>query len=251
MNFTTEEKFLYQVMKYIYDSKIPINFKGALVLKACMHELGYKNDIRHTKDIDATWNFNYLPSEDQLISSLQSILDYNNLCLTVTLTRMYSNKRSAGFEFRDNNTNELMFTMYIDINRPICDTKLYDINGIKFNGSSPMQMIADKIASVSSDKIFRRAKDLLDLFYFSNFFEIDTTVINQTIMKSNRTLGDFDAFFNRTDELKHAYDKYKIDEEINKPPFDVVYSSVKNFILPLIQTEKTEKKKTKKKQQCK
>ena len=34
MRITAEEKLMYAVMKSIYDSGIPINFKGSMVLKA-------------------------------------------------------------------------------------------------------------------------------------------------------------------------------------------------------------------------
>ena len=36
MNITAEEKLMYDVMKAIYDSGIPVNFKGSMVLKACL-----------------------------------------------------------------------------------------------------------------------------------------------------------------------------------------------------------------------
>lgn len=41
MNLTVEEKLMYEVMKAIYDSGIPVNFKGSMVLKACLLEAGY------------------------------------------------------------------------------------------------------------------------------------------------------------------------------------------------------------------
>lgn len=53
MKLTAEEKLMYSVMKAIYDSGIPISFKGSMVLKACLMEGGYTEDTRHTVDIDA------------------------------------------------------------------------------------------------------------------------------------------------------------------------------------------------------
>ena len=55
MNITVEEKLMYDVMKALYDSGIPINFKGSLVLKAFLIEAGYSEETRHTVDIDANW----------------------------------------------------------------------------------------------------------------------------------------------------------------------------------------------------
>lgn len=36
MNLTAEEKLMYQVMKAIFDSGIPISFKGSMVLYAAV-----------------------------------------------------------------------------------------------------------------------------------------------------------------------------------------------------------------------
>ena len=49
MRLTAEEKLMYEVMKAIYDSGIPIDFKGSMVLKACLLEAGYSDEIRHAK----------------------------------------------------------------------------------------------------------------------------------------------------------------------------------------------------------
>ena len=38
MLLSEQEKMMYMVMKAIYDSGIPIDFKGAMVLKACLAE---------------------------------------------------------------------------------------------------------------------------------------------------------------------------------------------------------------------
>lgn len=48
MKITAEEKLMYAVMKAIFDSGIPINFKGSMVLKAYLLEAGYTEETRHT-----------------------------------------------------------------------------------------------------------------------------------------------------------------------------------------------------------
>ena len=62
MEITTQEKLMYEVMKSIYDSGMPISFKGSMVLKACLIEAGYTEDIRHTFDIDANWYSDTAPT---------------------------------------------------------------------------------------------------------------------------------------------------------------------------------------------
>lgn len=61
-------------MKAIYDSGIPIDFKGSMVLKACLLEAGYTEEIRHTVDIDANWYSEMAPTAEQMTASLQKAL---------------------------------------------------------------------------------------------------------------------------------------------------------------------------------
>jgi len=56
VNITTAEKLMFKVMKAIFDSGIPVSFKGSMVLKACLIEAGYDEKTRHTVDIDANLN---------------------------------------------------------------------------------------------------------------------------------------------------------------------------------------------------
>lgn len=46
MNLTAEEKLMYSVMNAIFRSGIPIDFKGAMVLKACLLEAGLDQTYR-------------------------------------------------------------------------------------------------------------------------------------------------------------------------------------------------------------
>ena len=54
MKITPVERMMFNVMKAIYESGIPISFKGSMVLKACLMEAGFTDETRHTVDIDAT-----------------------------------------------------------------------------------------------------------------------------------------------------------------------------------------------------
>ena len=89
---------MYEVMKAIYESEIPISFKGSMVLKACLLEAGYSEETRHTVDIDANWNSDAPPSTEQMVESLQSALTNSGIDLDVSLYRMNGEGRSAGFD---------------------------------------------------------------------------------------------------------------------------------------------------------
>lgn len=79
MNLTAEEKLMYAVMKAIYDSGIPVNFKGSMVLKACLLEAGHTDETRHTVDIDANWFPATPPTGPQMVESLEKAIHKSGL----------------------------------------------------------------------------------------------------------------------------------------------------------------------------
>jgi hypothetical protein len=234
MHMTAEEKLMYDVMKAIYESGIPISFKGSMVLKACLHEAGYTEDTRHTVDIDGNWNTDTFPTAEQMIESLQKALDKSGIDLKVSLYRMYGEGRSAGFELTEPTFGEVLFTMDVDVNRPIPPTKIYEMEGVRFRGVSPTQMIADKVAVISSDKVFRRVKDIVDLHYISKVFEFDVEEVRQTLKEGGRALKTFEGFLHRSEDLKHSYEKFRFAGGVNKPGFEEVYQDVKDFIKDIL-----------------
>ncbi|MCC8029986.1 MAG: nucleotidyl transferase AbiEii/AbiGii toxin family protein [Lachnospiraceae bacterium] len=237
MNLTAEEKLMYEVMKAIYDSGIPIDFKGSMVLKACLLEAGYTEEIRHTVDIDANWYSDTPPSPEQMTDSLQQALRKNGINLTVNLYRMYGKGRSAGFELKDPATDEILFSMDIDVNRPAPPTKIYEIAGFRFRGVSSSQMLADKISVISGDKVFRRIKDIVDLYYISKVIDFETTEILQILKNNDRILGSFNGFLHKQDDLRHAYEKFRFTGDVDKPLFDDVYRTVRSYIKEVLPKE--------------
>lgn len=239
MNITPEEKLMYDVMKAIYESGIPVNFKGSMVLKACLMEAGYLEEIRHTVDIDANWYSANAPSEEEMVESLQKAISLNGIDLKVSIYRMYGEGRSAGFELKDRETDEVLFTMDVDVNRPISPSRIYEVAGVRFCGVAPIQMIADKVAAISTDKVFRRIKDVVDLYYISHVFDFNRSSVLQTIKNSGRELEGFRGFLHRSDELQHSYEKFRFAGNVNKPPFEEVYSTVKTYIKDVIPKERS------------
>ena len=123
--------------------------------------------------------------------------------------------------------------MDIDVNRPEIPTRIYETDEIRFRGAAPLQMIADKISVVSSDKVFRRIKDLVDLYYISKVFDVSRSEVLQVLQNSGRELGSFNALLSRVEELEYAYNKFRFTGDINKPPFSEVYAAVKTFLKEL------------------
>lgn len=234
MQVTQEEKLMYQVMRAIFESRIPIDFKGAMVLHAYLNENGFVGEVRHTMVIDANWLSDTAPTEEQMVQALQNALIQAGIELKVSLYRMYGEGRSAGFEFSDPEFGDVLFTMDMDVNRPAAETKLYTIDGFSFRGVVVEQMLADKICAVSSEKVFRRIKDIVDLYYLSQCAAFDPNKVKHAIENAGRTLGSFDGLLIKQEELRHAYEKFRFGSSVQKPAFDDVYNKVCSFIDPFV-----------------
>jgi len=230
MQVTQQERLMYQVMKAICDSGIPIDFKGAMVLKACLDENGFTGDTRHTMDIDANWISDEPPTAEQMLASLSKALEQDSINLDVRLNRMYGTGRSAGFVFCQKGTGDAVFSMDMDVNRPIAGSKMYTVEDFRFRGVIVWQILADKISAVSTDKVFRRIKDVVDLYYLSQCVPMDAKSVRGAMAKTGRNPESFEGFLLHRAELLHAYDKFRFGGGAEKPVFDTVYDAVKLYI---------------------
>jgi hypothetical protein len=156
----------------------------------------------------------------------------SGLGLNVVITREYGEGKSAGFRVLDVNGKR---TMSIDIDmRQALTRREYHFGNITFFGVTPDNVIADKIAAISTDQIFRRAKDLVDLYALSSCVTVKTTEIRELWEIGAREISAFDGFRNRLGELRHAYDKL-VGIEL-KPEFEVVYGRLNVFLAPFIES---------------
>lgn len=234
---TKEEAAMYAVMEAICDSGIPISFKGSMVLKAFLLDAGYQGEVRHTKDIDGNWNTDYQPTSRQVADSIQQALRDHGITLNVRLVREYGEKRAVGIKMVDKDTGENVFKMDIDVNRTGPQAQLYEIDGIRFLGVLPTQMIADKVSSISSDRIFRRVKDVIDLYYISKVVRPDREYVIKALKASGHELGTFESFFRRKDDIRHAYEKFHLEHDVEKPDFEEVYGQASAFLFGLFPKE--------------
>lgn len=226
-----QELEMYNLMAAIYHSNIPINFKGAMILHALLYENGYSKDaIRPTQDIDANWQSDDIPSMEYILKTLQRVIDDNNIDLTVKSYREYGIGKSAGFKFYNKSDNVMVFSMDMDVNRPNTGSRIYQVGDLKFRGIIVEQILADKISVLSSDKIFRRIKDFIDLYYLSHCVEINLEKVYEILENTNRKLSDFNGFINRKDELQHAFEKFRFTGDAEKPDFENAYNKVYNYV---------------------
>ena len=230
MYISEREKLMYEIMRAIYASGIPISFKGSMVLKACLLEAGYAEIVRHTADIDANWNTEFAPSDEQISQSIQKAIATIDSDLKVTVYRTHGERTSAGLNVTNATTGERLFSMDIDVNRPSTPTQLYEVVGMRFRGITPIQILADKLSVISSDQVFRRVKDIVDIYYLSQVFDFDKNTVLDALKTSGRTLGDFNVFLFKQDDLQHAYEKYRVEDDVFKPSFEEVYTTVKTYM---------------------
>ena len=140
-------------------------------------------------------------------------------------------KKSAGIVIVDCITSKPVLEMDISINK-IQASKIYSFGELSIKGVLPSEIIADKISVLSNKLIFRRVKDLVDIYALAHCVDVKMAEIYESHKINRRTLGCFTEYLTRRTDLEHAYGKLRgID---NKPDFDVVYRYVSKFIEPFI-----------------
>jgi hypothetical protein len=120
--------------------------------------------------------------------------------------------------------------MDMDINRPEAGVRFYAVGNFRFRGVVVEQILADKISAISTDKVFRRVKDVIDLYYLSQCFTMDSEKVKAVMSQTGRSTAGFDGFLNHVEELEHAYEKFRFAGGSEKPIFSNVYGKVKTYI---------------------
>jgi hypothetical protein len=233
---TSKEALMYKILGRITTAELPIVFKGALITKLVLAEQGFDLIERETKDMDMNWVGGDIPSEDELRVFVDNALA--DVCegFTSSVTRKYVlGQQAAGITIYDENGDKA-FSMDIDINK-VTGYRYYNYEISKIRGVLPTEIFADKIAAISGDKVFRRAKDIVDVYALSSCVSVTTDEIYNTSAQTGNEIKAFDGFLNRKDDLQHAYDKLRGVE--GKPPFDTVYARLKTFLMPFIERDRT------------
>jgi hypothetical protein len=231
---TFEEKLLYQLAGELSKAGAPVVIKGALVTKLILMEKNY-DKVRQTRDIDMNWVKEPFPSMEDLIKWVNKSLNKIQDGLYAAVKREYiPGIQAAGFYIINRDTEKRVTS--IDINAGFLNkSKIYKIGDAEFQGVLPSEILADKICILSGDRIFRRAKDVMDIYALSQCVDIQMAEILDICEKKGRKIDAFDNFCNRITELEHAYNKLAGIE--NKPPFADLYAQVSKFIRPFVEKD--------------
>lgn len=226
---TEQEKLMYDFLARVSKTDAPIVFKGGLITKLILSENGFTDVQRSTKDVDANW-IGSPPSMQEMVHTISEALGELQETFEVIASREYKEKTSAGISIVDKKTGDRLISMDIDI-KPLIGIKTYYFGEASIRGVLANEILADKICAISGDSVYKhRAKDLIDVYSLSHCSAINAKEIYDTCIKSNRTISTFEAFYNRYDDVKHAYDKLRGVE--GKPDFDRLYKYLSAFIKP-------------------
>lgn len=227
-NLTDNEKLMYQIIGSICETGAPIIFEGALVTKLILAENQFTDISRKTVDIDASW-VGSPPTMHHLVGVVNQSLPSISKNLYAEVKREYGNGVSAGLRIVDRDLDETITTMDIDI-KSTKESKVYYYGELTIKGALPTEILADKISAISQKTIFRRTKDLIDIYALAHCVEVRSAEIYESHKRNGRILGSFSEFQTRVEELKHSYNKLQgID---NKPIFESTHQYVSKFIHP-------------------
>jgi hypothetical protein len=232
-----QEHLMYQIIGKISDNAAPIVFKGALITKLILKENGYTLSERPTNDIDANW-IGEPPTMDELASVINRSLESFDGEIYAEPERVYAPGKSAGIRLIDRESGVHIISMDVTI-KPVIGSRIYHYGEAAIRGVLPDSVLCDKISVISGDRIFRRSKDVLDVYALANCLEIRTTDIYTALEKAERSLGSFEAFITRRQDLEYAYNKMR--GIVGKPDFGDIYLYLGKFLEPFIQLDKTPK----------
>lgn len=221
---------MYSVIEELAKIGVPAVFKGAMVLDYILINSGYSGTRRTTRDIDMDWVDGHMSDSDikKVIKCAVGNIGTGNM--DVIQTRKSSSKRSAGFDVKVGGGLIFSVDVGIRVNPFYCE--YYTSNGVPFMGASIDKMLADKVSVLSTRIIFRRAKDLYDLYVMSSIGGYELGNVMGILDYNGRVLGEFNEFKSMKKELEHAYNM--LGGIGNKPSFTAVYARVIDFCLPFI-----------------
>ena len=223
-----EEELMYAILNNISSTDLPIVFKGALITKLILSNNGFEDVSRSTEDIDGNW-IGEAPSMESLVDGINRSLGGLSTRYYAKAYRQYDVKKSAGIYILDRNLNKNVLKMDISI-KPVFGDKVYRIGDMSIRGVIADEILADKLCVLSGKYIFRRAKDIIDVYALSNCVDVNTASIFDICKLKGNEIKAFDEFYNRWHDVEHAYNKLR--GVLGKPEFCDTYSHLDTFIKP-------------------
>jgi hypothetical protein len=229
------EETMYGILGAISAMDAPIVFKGALITKLVLTENGFFSALRQTKDIDASW-VGETPTMGGLVDAINRALTVFDGAYLAVAIREHSEKQTAGISIVSAATEKEVVSMDIGV-KPVSGSRLYHYGELEIRGVLPNEILADKISVLSGRYIFRRAKDLFDVYAIAHCVRVANSEIYDVQRMNGCEFGAFSEFLSRRRDVEHAYARLKGIED--KPDFDEVYAYLEKFLSPFIQKNQT------------
>lgn len=219
------EDFLYKIIEEVSKENAPIVFKGGLALKDILSHSNPNNVIdRKTIDIDANWTgkVNY----DEITKVFQKAVQKVDKNCRIELNRLPSTNKSMGYKILDNE-NRIVSKIDIDIkDNPFY--VIFTVEDINIKYSSLEKIMADKLNALSGEHVFRRSKDLLDIYLILKNNEVKFEKIKEILNYDNRELKDFSYMIKNAELMRDSYEK--LNGIVNKPSFEEVWKTVIDYL---------------------
>lgn len=228
-------------LKIIVTSKFKdmLAIKGAVSLRETAKDYDYQDVMRITADLDMDWKTKSHADWEIFVKEIEDTANKNSelgLNYKIIKRRGFAkNKDSDTLTFKVlQNDSEATFSIDVNLNSKAISFDSKNIGDVSIDMYPIGYMIADKMKVIATEKVYRRTKDLIDLYIISNLADFH---YNQIYNKVWEKLVDEEFstlfFINRCDKdkLEHAYNKL---ERVNfKPHLNEVVERVASFTAPL------------------
>lgn len=213
--------------------------KGGTVLMTKVIDSCREDLFRRTTDIDI--HVSNLSVWVSFLNDIESILNNNNAGIRYSILSVRSRDKKGGVIDNSDSIGILAvlpdscsIKMKIDMN--IKEGNLVGIefiSALSMNTYDSVTMLTDKLVVISSQKIFRRIKDVYDIAVLTSISDFSIEEIYNRLYKKHgkRKLDRTYLNVENYAELKHAYDKYSGIRV--KREFDVLFTCVSNFCAPI------------------
>lgn len=208
-------------------------FKGGYMLNQLMPEVS-----RMTRDVD--FSVDSAEQYERIKVILKDIGEYlvqNEIISCYKIKDSITPTSSGGVDFYDNNSK----CLGVDVgwHQLVSGTKWYDLKLGRVHAFSVERMLSDKIHAIFTPKRFRRTKDLYDVYYLLENFDVDYKKFKKCIELRGEIDWDKSPFREEVlVQYLHAWNKLEVrscitNELINKPDFNLVINRLSNFVTAL------------------
>ncbi|MDO3409439.1 nucleotidyl transferase AbiEii/AbiGii toxin family protein [Saccharibacillus sp. CPCC 101409] len=208
-----------------------IVLKGGLNLEAAVQK--YNANLVARPTVDADFHISKKESWEQFLDEVPKKISQSS-----QLGLSYSLKSRRGFDrFPGSDTVTLTSSQNhqfdVDMNISSFSGKTEIYVGGYLPGFTIPTMLADKVAVFLSTRIYRRSKDLYDLYLFSYLMDYAMNVLLPEIQEKLAVGKGIEIPYHIADpvKLEHAYSK--LSGIPNKPSFETVCARVITFVYPI------------------